>query len=187
VGLAINEIKAGMTLLINEQVFVSLECQHVKPGKGAAFVRVKLRNLKTGNVLERTFRGDEKAESAYVEERKLQFSYSSGDLYHFMDQQSFEEIVISKNILADKIKFLKDNLDVAAQFYKDEPLNINLPNFIVFEITDTEPGIRGDTAKGGTKPAKIETGASIQVPLFVNKGDKIKLDTRTGSYVERIY
>lgn len=186
-GLAINEIKAGMTLLINEQVFVSLECQHVKPGKGAAFVRVKLRNLKTGNVLERTFRGDEKAESAYVEERKLQFSYSSGDLYHFMDQQSFEEIVISKNILADKIKFLKDNLDVAAQFYKDEPLNINLPNFIVFEITDTEPGIRGDTAKGGTKPAKIETGASIQVPLFVNKGDKIKLDTRTGSYVERVY
>jgi len=187
VGLAINEIKAGMTLLINAQVFVSLACQHVKPGKGAAFVRVKLRNLKTGNVLERTFRGDEKAESAYVEERKLQFSYSSGDLYHFMDQQSFEEIVISKNILADKIKFLKDNLDVAAQFYKDEPLNINLPNFIVFEITDTEPGIRGDTAKGGTKPAKIETGASIQVPLFVNKGDKIKLDTRTGSYVERIY
>lgn len=186
-GLAINEIKAGMTLLINEQVFVSLECQHVKPGKGAAFVRVKLRNLKTGNVLERTFRGDEKAESAYVEERKLQFSYSSGDLYHFMDQQSFEEIVISKNILADKIKFLKDDLDVAAQFYKDEPLNINLPNFIVFEITDTEPGIRGDTAKGGTKPAKIETGASIQVPLFVNKGDKIKLDTRTGSYVERVY
>ena len=186
-GLAINEIKAGMTLLVNNQVFVSLDCQHVKPGKGAAFVRVKLRNLKTGNVLEKTFRGDEKAESAYVEERKLQFLYSSGDLYHFMDQQNFEEIVISKNILADKIKFLKDNLDVAAQFYKEDPLNINLPNFIVFEITDTEHGIRGDTAKGGTKPASIETGASIQVPLFVNKGDKIKLDTRTGSYVERVY
>ncbi len=167
--------------------FLCLECQHVKPGKGAAFVRIKLRNLKTGNVLERTFRGDEKAESAYVEERKLQFLYSSGELYHFMDQQNFEEIVISKNILSDKIKFLKDNLDVTAQFYKDDPLSINLPNFIVFKITDTEPGIRGDTAKGGTKPAKIETGASIQVPLFVSKGDKIKLDTRTGSYVERVY
>jgi len=187
VGLAINEIKAGMTLLINNQVFLSLECQHVKPGKGAAFVRVKLRNLKTGNVIERTFRGDEKAESAYVEERKLQFLYSSGDLYHFMDQQNFEEIVITKNILADKIKLLKDNLDVTALFFKNDPLSVNLPNFIVFEITDTEPGIRGDTAKGGTKPAKIETGAVIQVPLFVNQGDKIKLDTRTATYVERVY
>ncbi|MDD4900419.1 MAG: elongation factor P, partial [Candidatus Omnitrophica bacterium] len=157
-ALSINDIKAGLTLLLEDQVWLSQECQHVKPGKGAAFVRVKMRNLKTGNVLERTFRGDEKIEQAFVEERKLQYQYNTGEIYHFMDQDTYEEISISKDAIGDEIKFLKDNLGVQAYFFRNEPLNINLPNFIEFEITDTEPGIKGDTAKSDTKPAKIETG-----------------------------
>ncbi len=185
-GLSINDIKAGLTLLLNDEVWLTQECQHVKPGKGAAFVRVKMRNLKTGNVQDRTFRGDEKIDQAYVEERKLQYQYNAGEIYHFMDQDNYEEISIPKEAIGEKIKFLKDNLDVQAYFFKVDPLNINLPNFIEFEIIDTEPGIKGDTAKSGTKPAKIETGATVQVPLFINQGDRIKLDTRTGEYVERV-
>jgi len=187
VALSINEIKSGLTILVDNDVWLTLECQHVKPGKGAAFVRAKLRNLKNGSVQEKTFRGDEKIEEAFVEERKLQYQYASGEIYYFMDQDNFEEITVAKDILQDKIKFLKDNLDVLAHCYKNEILNVNLPNFIEFTIIDTEPGIKGDTAKSGTKPAKIETGAIVQVPLFIDKGDKIKLDTRTGSYVERAY
>lgn len=186
-ALSINEIKSGLTILVDNDVWLTLECQHVKPGKGAAFVRAKLRNLKNGSVQEKTFRGDEKIEEAFVEERKLQYQYASGEIYYFMDQDNFEEITVAKDILQDKIKFLKDNLDVLAHCYKNEILNVNLPNFIEFTIIDTEPGIKGDTAKSGTKPAKIETGAIVQVPLFIDKGDKIKLDTRTGSYVERAY
>jgi len=186
VALSINEIKSGLTLLIDGEVWLSMECQHVKPGKGAAFVRVKMRNLKTGNIQERTFRGDEKIEQAYVEERKLQFQYHSGHLYHFMDQDNYEEVAVSENVLGDGIKFLKDNLEVLVYFFKNEPLNVVLPNFIEFQITETEPGIKGDTAKSGTKPATIETGATIQVPLFINVGDRIKLDTRSASYVERV-
>ncbi|MCM8797184.1 MAG: elongation factor P [Candidatus Omnitrophica bacterium] len=163
-----------------------IEAQHVKPGKGAAFVRAKMRNLKTGNVQEMTFRGDEKIEQAFVEERKLQYLYKSGNMYHFMDQETYEEIAISEEILSDKIKFLKDNLEVQGFFYKHEILNINLPFFIEFTVTHTEPGIKGDTAKSGTKPATIETQAVIQVPLFINTGDKIKVDTRTGTYIERV-
>ncbi|MDD5595854.1 MAG: elongation factor P, partial [Candidatus Omnitrophica bacterium] len=184
-ALSINDIKAGLTLLIDGEVWLTQDCQHIKPGKGAAFVRVKMRNLKTSNVLERTFRGDEKIEQAYVEERRLQYQYNSGEIYHFMDQDTYEEISISKEAIGEEIKFLKDNLEIQAYFFKNEPLNINLPNFIEFEIMDTEPGIKGDTAKSGTKPAKIETGATVQVPLFINKGDRIKLDTRSGGYVER--
>ena len=185
-ALSINEIKSGLTILVDDQVWLTLECQHVKPGKGAAFVRAKVRNLKNSNVQEMTFRGDEKIEEAFVEERRLQYLYSSADLYHFMDQENYEEIAIAKDNLANKVKFLKDNLEVTAYYYKDEVLNVNLPNFIEFTVTHTEPGIRGDTAKSGTKPAEIDTGATIQVPLFINPGDKIKVDTRTGTYIERV-
>lgn len=185
-ALSINEMKSGVTVLVDNTVYQVVESQHVKPGKGAAFVRSKLRNLKNGNIQERTFRGDEKIEEAYVEERKLQYQYYSGNIYHFMDQDNFEEIAISEETLGEKNKFLKDNLDVQGYFYKGEPLNIVLPNFIEFEIVHTEPGIKGDTAKSGTKPAEIETKATVQVPLFINIGDKIKVDTRTGSYVERV-
>jgi len=187
VALSINEIKSGVTVLVDEQVHMVIETQHVKPGKGAAFVRAKLRNLKDASIQERTFRGDEKIEEAYVEERKLQYQYASGNIYHFMDQENFEEIAISEEHVGDKKKFLKDNLEVLGFFYKNETLNISLPNFIEFKIIHSEPGIKGDTAKSGTKPAKIETGAIVQVPLFVDEGDKIKVDTRTGEYVERAY
>ena len=185
-ALSINEIKASLTLLVDGQVWLALECQHVKPGKGAAFVRLKLRNLKNNSVQEKTFRGEEKIEEAYVEERKLQYQYSSGDIHHFMDQENFEEISILNDEIGEKKKFLKDNLEVSAYFYKNDFLNIMLPNSLEMLIISTEPGIRGDTAKSGTKSAKIETGAIIQVPLFINKGDRIKVDTRTAEYVERV-
>ena len=185
-ALSINEVKAGLTILVDNIVWLVIDTQHVKPGKGAAFVRVKLRNLKNGSVQEKTFRGDEKIEEAFVEEKKLQYTYASADFYHFMDQENFEEIVISKDNVAEKAKFLKDNLEVSAYFFKNDFLNVNLPNFIEFTVTHTEPGIKGDTAKSGTKPAEIDTGATVLVPLFINTGDKIKVDTRTGQYVERV-
>lgn len=186
-ALSINEIKSGVTILVDAEVYIVIDTQHVKPGKGAAFVRAKLRNLKNASIQEKTFRGDEKIEEAFVEERRLQYQYASGNLLHFMDQDNFEEITVSQDNLGDKKKFLKDNLEVTGYFYKNEILNISLPNFIEFKVVHTEPGIKGDTAKSGTKPAEIETGAAVQVPLFINLGDRIKVDTRTGEYVERTY
>ena len=185
-ALSINEVKAGVTVFVENIAWLVVDSQHVKPGKGAAFVRAKLRNLKNNSIQEKTFRGDEKIEEAFVEERKLQYQYSSGDLYHFMDSENYEEVAISRENMGESVKFLKDNLEVSAYFYKGDFLNISLPNFIEVEITHTEPGVKGDTAKSGTKPAEIETGATIQVPLFVNPGDKIKVDTRSASYVERV-
>jgi len=186
VALSINEIKSGVTILVDGEVYVVIDAQHVKPGKGSAFVRAKLRNMKNSNAQEKTFRGDEKIEQAYVEERKLQYQYNSGHLYHFMDQDNFEEIAVGEEALGDKKTFLKDNIEVLGYFFKEEALSINLPNFIEFEIVHTEPGIKGDTAKSGTKPARVETGATIQVPLFINVGDRVKIDSRTGGYVERV-
>lgn len=185
-ALSVNDIKSGLTILVDGQAQLVIETQHVKPGKGAAFVRVKIKNLKSGSIQEKTFRGDEKIEAAFVEERKLQYLYCGGDIYHFMDQDNYEEITIAKENIQDKNKFLKDNLEVAAYSYKGEILNITLPNFIDFKITHTEPGIKGDTAKSGTKSAQIETGATIQVPLFINTQDTVKVDTRSGEYIERV-
>ncbi len=185
-ALSINEIKSGVTILVDGQASLVIDAQHVKPGKGAAFVRAKIRNLKNGSIQERTFRGDEKIDPAFIEERKLQYQYNSGGIYHFMDQDTYEEIALNEEVLGDKKKFLKDNLEVTGYFYQGDPLNVNLPNFIQFEIIHTEPGIKGDTAKSGTKPAEIETGAVVQVPLFINTGDKVKIDTRTGDYIERV-
>ena len=185
-SLSINEIKSGVTILVDDVVYVCVDAQHVKPGKGAAFVRARLRNMKNSNIQEKTFRGEEKVDQAFVEERKLQYQYNSGALYHFMDQDNYEEIAISEDSIGDNKKFLKDNIEVLGYFYKNDALTVNLPNFIEVEIINTEPGVKGDTAKSGTKPAEIETGASIQVPLFINVGDRIKVDTRTGQYVERV-
>ncbi|MDO8662728.1 MAG: elongation factor P [Candidatus Omnitrophota bacterium] len=185
-ALSINEIKSGVTILVDAIVYVVVDAQHIKPGKGAAFVRAKLRDMKTSNIQEKTFRGDDKIEQAFVDERKLQYQYTSGQLYHFMDQDNFEEIAISEESIGDNKRFLKDNIEVMGYFYKDDVLTVNLPNFIEVEIINTEPGIKGDTAKSGTKPAQIETGASIQVPLFIDVGDRIKVDTRGGQYVERV-
>ena len=185
-ALSINDIKSGLTILVDGFAHLVIDTQHVKPGKGAAFVRAKVKNMKNGSIQEKTFRGDEKIETAFVEEKKLQYQYCSGEIYHFMDQDNFEEIDITEVNVDDKKRFLKDNLEVVAYFYKNEVLNIALPNFIDFKILHTEPGIKGDTAKSGTKSAQIETGATVQVPLFINAGDIIKVDTRSGDYIERV-
>jgi len=185
VALSINEIKSGVTILVDGQVYMVVDTEHVKPGKGSAFVRAKMRNLKNGSIQEKTFRGDEKIEEAFVEERKLLYQYKAGNMFHFMDQDNYEEIVISEDNIQEKKKFLKDNQEVSGYFYKNETLNINLPNHMQLKVTHTEPGIKGDTAKSGTKPAEIETGATVLVPLFINVGDIIKIDTRTGEYLER--
>jgi len=186
VPISATQLRPGLTVLLNGQIFSVVEYQHVKPGKGGAFVRSRLKNLLTGAVIDKTFKADEKIEQAYIEQRKIRFLYNDADLYHFMDQTTFEDSIISKQQLGDTVKFLKDNLDVTAFFYKDKLIRVELPTFINFKIKHTEPGVRGDTAKAASKPAKLETGAVVQVPLFVDADDVIKVDTRTGSYIERI-
>ncbi len=171
---------------MDNNIFSIVEYQHVKPGKGSAFVRIKLKNLKTDAVLERTLKSDDKITEAFIDEKTLRYLYRTSDEFHFMDQNSFEESTLSEKDINDNIKFLKDDLDVTALFYENELLRINLPNSINFKITHTEPGIRGDTAKGATKPATIETGAVIQVPLFISEGDTVKVDTRTSEYLSRV-
>ena len=185
-ALSINEIKSGVTILVNDNVYVVVESQHVKPGKGSAFVRARLRNMKNNNIQELTFRGVETIEPAYVDERKLQYQYSAGGMFNFMDQESFEEVAITEERIGDKAKFLKDNLEVMGYFFKGDTLTINLPNFIEFTIIHTEPGIKGDSVSNMTKPATLENGAVITVPLFVKEGDVVRIDTRTGEYVERV-
>lgn len=175
-----------MGLRIDGDIFIVTEYSHVKPGKGGAFCRVKLKNVKTHQVLKKTLKPVDKIEEVRLEEKKLQNLYQSGDAYHFMDMTTYEETVVDKDIVGDGVKFLQDNLEVTGVCFNDEVLKIVLPIFITSEITHTEPGFRGDTSKAGTKPATIDTGTVIQVPLFVNQGDKVKIDTRTGSYVERV-
>lgn len=185
-ALSINQVKHGLTVLIDGEIYSIAEYSHVKPGKGSAFVRTKLRNLKTGYILERTFKEAEKIEEAFVEERKIAFSYRSNNMFHFIDQDNFEDLIITEESLSGKTAFLKENQEVSAYFYNGNLLNINMPNAIVFTVVHTEPGVKGDTAKGGSKPATIETQSVIQVPFFINIGDKIKVDTRSGEYLERI-
>ncbi len=186
-ALSINQFKSGVTILLEGEVYQIIETEHVKPAKGSAFVRTKLKNLKSGALLDRTFRGQDSAEEAFVEQRKLQYQYAQGGMYHFMDQENYDQLCISEDVLGDSTKFLKDNLDVLGFFYKDQVLNVVIPNFIELTVAESEPGIKGDTSKSGNKPAKLETGATILVPLFINPGDKIKVDTRNGTYVERAY
>jgi elongation factor P len=186
VALNINQIKNGLTILLDKEVYQVIEYQHVKPGKGAAFVRTKLRNLASDTVIEKTFKGDEKLQEAFVEERRLQYLYRRGDTYFFLDQDNFEEISIGEEKLNQREQFLKDNLQITAHSYKGDILSIGLPNFVNYRIIHTEPGIKGDTAKGASKPARLETGLNIQVPLFIEIGDLVKVDTRSGQYVERV-
>jgi len=187
VPVSINQFKIGLTILIDGEVYQIVEVEHVKPGKGAAFVRTKLKNIKNGTLIERTFRGEEKIEEAFIEEERLQYLYNSADAYHFMQLDNFEEIIIPKEILGDKVLFLKDNLEVVALVYKGEILSVSLPNFIEMEVVYTEESVKGDTVKAGTKPARLETGVVVDVPLFIKKGDVIKVDTRTKEYVERLF
>lgn len=184
--ISINQISSGIALKIDNGIFLIQEYDHVKPGKGSAFVRVKIKNVKTDQVLEKTFKSSEKLEDVPLEEQKLQNLYESGDFFIFMDMETFEEVPVSKEILGDLISFLQNDAEVTAYSYNKEILKVELPMFIEVEISHTEPGFRGDTSRAGTKPATIETGATIQVPLFVDIGDKIKVDTRTCTYVERV-
>jgi elongation factor P len=186
VAISLSDISRGTALDINGEVYSVTEAQHVKPGKGAAFLKIKMRNIKTGQVLERTVHPGERFEEAHLEERKLQYLYHNGDAYQFMDMSSYEETSVSAKVLGDAVDFLQDNAEVVAIIYNHKILSVTLPTFIEAEVIHTEPGFKGDTATAGTKPATIDTGAVVQVPLFVNIGEKIKIDTRTGSYVERV-
>lgn len=163
-----------------------IEFLHVKPGKGGAFVRTKLRNIRTGFVVEKTFRAGEKMQDVRLEDRQMQYLYSQGEEYTFMDTKNYEQVTLTKQQMGDNLKYLKENMVVYIQYYKEEILTVKVPMFIEAEIIQTEPGLKGDTVSGGNKPATIETGTVINVPLFINQGDVIKVDTRSGTYVERV-
>ncbi|MGE4358042.1 MAG: elongation factor P [Candidatus Omnitrophota bacterium] len=181
-----NEFRTGLTLLIEGEVYSIVEYEHVKPGKGSAFVRTKLRNLKTKAVIERTYRAGEKFEEAFVEEKKLTFLYRSGDFFYFMDEETYEQKALTKEDLRDSINYIKENTPVTVSYFNNEIISVNPPTFVELKVIYTEPGMKGDTAKSTYKPATLETGYTIQVPLFIQNGDIIKVDTRTGEYVARI-
>ncbi len=180
------EFRNGSRLELDGQPFYIVEFQHVKPGKGPAFVRTKLKGYKTGNVIDRTFRSGEKFEEPNLDECEMQFLYSAGDEYSFMDTTSYEQVNYSKSQLGDNVDLLKENTIVKILLYQGEPISVDLPIFMELKVVETDPGIRGDTASGGTKPATVETGATVKVPLYLESGEIIKIDTRTRAYVERV-
>jgi len=180
------EFRNGVTFELEGNVFQIVEFQHVKPGKGAAFVRTKLKNVITGGVVEKTFRPTEKMPKAHIERKDYEYLYSDGDLYYFMDQESYEQMPLNGDQLGDSLKFVKENMVVKVLSYKGNVFGIEPPTFVELEVTETEPGFKGDTSTGATKPATLETGATIMVPLFVDQHDFIRVDTRTGEYMERV-
>ena len=180
-----NEFKSGLKVMLDNDPCTILENEYVKPGKGQAFNRVRMRNLKTGRIIERTFKSGDTIEGADVLELEVQFLYGDGDMWYFMDQSSYEQHAADKNAMADAADWLKGEEICNVTFWNGTPLSVTPPVFVILEITETDPGVRGDTATGGTKPATLETGAVVKVPLFVNTGEKIKIDTRTGTYVSR--
>lgn len=179
------DFKKGITVEIDGNIFTIVDFQHVKPGKGSAFVRTKIKNVMTGAVVERTFSPSDKMVKAHIETKEMQYLYSDGELYYFMDNETFEQLPLGKEVVEDALPFILENTDVQIKFYKGNAFNVAAPNFVVLEVTETEPGFKGDTASNTTKPAVLETGFKINVPLFVNIGDKIRIDTRTGEYMER--
>ena len=183
--ISVNDFKTGLTILVDGNLFRVIEFQHVKPGKGAAFVRSKLRNLRNGNVAEKTFRAGEKVEKAQIDTRKMQYLYASGDSYAFMDMESYEQIELTKEQLEYELQFLLENMEVFIMMFEGEILGIDLPNTVELTVAETEPGIKGDTATGGSKPATLESGLVVNVPFFVNEGDKLVINTSDGSYVSR--
>lgn len=180
------DFRNGLTVEIEGNVFQIIEFQHVKPGKGAAFVRTKLKNIKNGGVVEKTFRPTEKFPQARIERKDMQYLYSDGELYNFMDTETFEQIALNEDSVGDSLKFVKENEMVKICSHNGSVFAIEPPLFVELEITDTEPGFKGDTATGATKPAIVETGATVYVPLFVEQNDIIKIDTRTGEYLSRV-
>lgn len=180
------DFKNGVTFEMEGNVFSIVQFQHVKPGKGAAFVRTKIRNVLTGAVVERTFSPTDKFPKAHIETKEMQYLYSDGDLYYFMDPESYEQIPLGYEQVQEALKFLKENDNATIKFFKGNAFSVAAPNFVELLITKCEPGVKGDTATGANKPATVETGAVITVPLFVNEGDTIRVDTRTGEYMERV-
>ncbi len=180
------DFRNGITVEIEGNVYQIIEFQHVKPGKGAAFVRTKLKNIKSGGVVEKTFRPTEKFPPARIERNEMQYLYSDSDLYHFMDTSTYEQIALSEEQVGDSLKFVKENEMVKMCSHNGSVFAIEPPLFVELQVTDTEPGFKGDTATGATKPAVVETGATVYVPLFVDQGDVIKIDTRTGEYLSRV-
>jgi elongation factor P len=181
-----NDFRNGVTIELDGQVYTVVDFLHVKPGKGSAFVRSKLKNVKTGAVLERTFRAGEKVSRAHLERREMQYLYQTGEQYVFMDSSNYEQVTLDKNQVGDAVRFLAENLTVWLLMYEGQCLGLDLPTAVDLAISQTAPGVRGDTAAGGTKPATLETGAVIQVPLFIDEGEVVRVDTRTGLYVERV-
>ena len=180
-----NDFRTGVTIEIDNQVWQIVDFQHVKPGKGAAFVRAKMKNIQTGAVVERTFNAGEKLPRAHVDRRDMQYLYESDGLYDFMDNENFEQITLTLDQLGSAKNFLKENMSIAIQMFQGTVIGVELPFSVELTVVETDPGIRGDTATGGTKPAKVETGYVVKVPLFINEGDVLRIDTRTGDYIER--
>lgn len=183
--ISVNDFKTGLTIEVDNGIWRVIEFQHVKPGKGAAFVRSKLRNLRTGAIQEKTFRAGEKVGKAQIDNKRMQYLYASGDQHVFMDNESYEQLELAEGTIEYELKFLKENMEVHIQMYEGETLGVELPNTVTLEVTETEPGIKGDTAQGATKQATVETGYTLNVPLFVNQGDLLIINTTDGSYVSR--
>lgn len=184
--IAAGDFRNGVTIELEGNVYQIIEFQHVKPGKGAAFVRTKLKNIKSGGVVEKTFRPTEKCPKAHVDRKDMQYLYNDGDLYYFMDSETYEQVALSADAVGDALKFVKENEVCKVCSHKGEVFSVEPPLFVELVITETEPGFKGDTATGATKPATVETGAMVQVPLFVDQGETIKIDTRTGEYLSRV-
>jgi elongation factor P len=180
-----SDFRKGLKIELDGKAFIVVDFLHVKPGKGGAFVRTRLKNMETGQVLEKTFRSGEKVSRPDLLEREMQYLYQDAEGFCFMDSNNYEQVFIDEDSLGDTKNFLKDNIEVKVLFYNNEPIGIELPTFVNLKITHTEPGVRGDTATGATKSATLETGVVIQVPLFLNEDEEVKVDTRTGAYVER--
>ncbi|MCD6292115.1 MAG: elongation factor P [Deltaproteobacteria bacterium] len=179
------DFRRGLRIELNNEPFIIVSFQHVKPGKGGAFVRTKLKNLLNGNVVDRTFRSGEKVGKPDIEEKEMQYLYTDGD-FHFMDNDTYEQTALTADIVGNAKDYLQENSVVTVLFYKGRVINLELPTFVTLEVTEAEPGLKGDTASSVTKPVTVETGARINVPLFINPGDRLRIDTRTGEYMERV-
>jgi elongation factor P len=179
------DFRNGVTFEMDGNVVSIIEFQHVKPGKGAAFVRTKIRNVITGAVTEKTFNPNDKFPTAFIERKDMEYLYTDGDLYYFMDSDTYEQMPISGNVLGDNFRFVKENMSCKVLSYKGNVFGVEPPNFVELQVTETEPGVKGDTATNATKPATLETGAQVKVPLFINEGEMIQIDTRTGEYMGR--
>ena len=183
--ISVNDFKTGLTIEVDGEIFTVLDFQHVKPGKGAAFVRSKLKNLRNGNIVEKTFRAGENVGRAHVENRAVQYLYNSGNEYTFMDNETYDQFTLDRKQLEWELNFLKENMTVNISSYQGEIIGISLPNSVELKVVETEPGVKGNTATGATKNAKLETGLNVQVPLFINEGDVLLIDTRDGRYISR--